>query len=436
MSQPLPRHMTTSSQRGDRRVLILGSTGSIGTQTLEVIEHLNRLHDNGADIPRYRVVGLASGSNAKLLVEQAVRFGVRDVALADPRHAEDVSALMPDIRTRVGDDAAEVLVDEVECDLVVAAVVGVAGLPATLKAVRLGRDIALANKETLVAAGAIVKPEAARSGSRLLPVDSEHAALWLCLSPFLGTGTCPPTAFPETVTKVLLTASGGPFRTMSLSDMQNATPEMALRHPTWSMGTKVTIDCASLMNKALELIEAHWLFGIPASKLGAIIHPQSIVHAIAELQDGSVVAQLAAPDMRLPIQQAISFPQRVEASARRLDLAKMRSLEFEQPDNERFPALALAFEAIDRGGSTGAVMNAANEVAVAAFLERRIRFGDISLLVADAMHNIPTNHLRDLADVLDADREARRYVQTRIEAERRGVEATRAGDSHQTTGSE
>ncbi|MBX3363040.1 MAG: 1-deoxy-D-xylulose-5-phosphate reductoisomerase [Phycisphaeraceae bacterium] len=436
MSQPSPRHLTTSSQKGDRRVLILGSTGSIGTQTLEVIEHLNRLHDDGVDIPRYRVVGLASGSNAKLLGEQAVRFGVRDVALADPRRVEDVPSLTSGFRARVGNHAAESLVDDVECDLVVAAVVGVAGLPATLKAVRLGRDIALANKETLVAAGGIVIPEAARSGSRLLPVDSEHAALWLCLSPFLGTGACPPAALPETVTKVLLTASGGPFRAMPLSEMQNATPEMALRHPTWSMGTKVTIDCASLMNKALELIEAHWLFGIPASRLGAIIHPQSIVHAIAELQDGSVVAQLAAPDMRLPIQQAISFPHRVEAAAKRLDLATMRPLEFEQPDHERFPALALAFEAIDRGGSTGAVMNAANEVAVAAFLQQRIRFGDIPQLVADAMHNIPITQLHELADVLDADHEARRYVQKRIEAGRRGVPASHTGLSRPNMGSE
>lgn len=436
MPGPAPSQERTPNPPTERRVIVLGSTGSIGTQTLDVIDHLNRLHRGGAAIPSFRVVGLVAGSNSDLLAEQAVRFGVRDLGLANSLGSESPSPYWSECRVRVGARAAELLVEEVECDLVVAAVVGVAGLPATLKAVRLGRDVALANKETLVAAGAIVVPEARKSGARLLPVDSEHAALWLCLSSLLGDRACPPTALPETVTKVLLTASGGPFRTMPLSDMQNATPEMALKHPVWSMGRKVTIDSASLMNKALELIEAHWLFGVPSERMGAIIHPQSIVHAVAELRDGAIVAQLAAPDMRLPIQQALTHPHRVDAAAKRLDLTTLRSLEFEAPDHARFPALAMAFEAIDRGGSIGAVMNAANEAAVSAFLDRRIRFGEIPRLVSDAMHDIPIRDVHDLADVLEADREGRQYVRDRVEAGSRAVPASPMGVARPSMGSE
>lgn len=406
----------SGSLLSERRVIVLGSTGSVGTQTLDVISHLNGLHDRGMSRTRFRVVGLGAGRNAGLLAEQALRFGVRDVALTSPEGVSDVPALESDLRARIGTDGARLLVREVECDIVVAAIVGVAGLPATLEAVRLGRDIALANKETLVAAGSLVVAEAKASGSRILPVDSEHAALWQCLSSAIGKGTCPPLSLPPSVRRVVLTASGGPFRAVPLGVMREATPEMALKHPTWKMGDKVTIDCASMMNKGLELIEAHWLFGVPASGLDAIIHPQSIVHAMAELADGSIVTQMAAPDMRLPIQQALSYPERLDGASRRLDLGSLSRLDFETPDPERFPAIRLAIRAIESGGTTGAVLNAANEVAVDAFLKRRVPFGSIPTLVEAAIDSIPAAPVRTLDDVMEADRAARRFVGDRVGA--------------------
>ncbi len=273
MTRPRSNPRDAHAPASVRRVIVLGSTGSVGTQTLEVISHLNGLNDRGTSPTRFRVVGLAAGRNAGLLVEQAQRFDVRDVALTDPNCAGDTPSLSADLRTRLGADAPLSLIREVECDLVVAAIVGVAGLPATLEAIRRGRDVALANKEALVAAGGLVIPEAIARGTHILPVDSEHAALWQCLSTVAGIGTCPPLPLPESVLRVVLTASGGPFRDVPLRVMREATPDMALRHPTWKMGDKVTIDSASMMNKGLELIEAHWLFGVPASKLSAIIHP-------------------------------------------------------------------------------------------------------------------------------------------------------------------
>lgn len=406
----------SGSLPSERRVIVLGSTGSVGTQTLDVISHLNSLHDRGLSPTRFRVVGLGAGRNAGLLAEQALRFGVRDVALTCPASASEVPSLEADLRARIGSDGAQLLVREIECDIVVAAIVGVAGLPATLEAVRLGRDIALANKETLVAAGSLVVAEAKASGSRILPVDSEHAALWQCLSSAVGASTCPPLSLPSSVHRVVLTASGGPFRAVPLQVMRDATPEMALRHPTWKMGDKVTIDSASMMNKGLELIEAHWLFGVPAPRLGAIIHPQSIVHAMAELADGSIVTQMAAPDMRLPIQQALSHPERLDGASRKLDLVSLSRLDFETPDPERFPAIGLAIRAIESGGTTGAILNAANEVAVDAFLKRLISFGSIPTLVEAAIDSIPATPIRSLDNVMEADKAARRLVGERAGA--------------------
>lgn len=414
MSLPTRRKLDERSPPSVRRVIVLGSTGSIGTQTLDVIEHLNRLHAGGRCPTRYQIVGLAAGRNAGLLAEQALKHGVRDVALNDSAAITGTPAIEADLRARVGANAAESLVREVDCDIVVAAIVGVAGLPATLAAIRLGRNIALANKETLVAAGAIMIPEAIRYGSCLLPVDSEHAALWQCLSAVAEADACPPLSLPSCVSRVILTASGGPFRSLPIEQMHDATPEMALKHPTWAMGAKVTIDCASLMNKGLELIEAHWLFGVPSSRLGAIIHPQSIVHALAEMTDGSLLAQMAAPDMRLPIQQALSYPCRLEGSSPRLDLCSLSRLEFQAPDEGRFPALALAIRAIESGGTAGAVLNAANEVAVDAFLARKIPFGMIPRLVTEAMDTIRSKRVDSLADVMEADSEARRFVNSRL----------------------
>lgn len=384
-----------------RRVILLGSTGSIGTQTLEVIEHLNSQPDAGT---RYRVVGLAAGSNAALLMDQAARWGVRDLALCTGSAAGDG-------RLRLGTQGAERLVREVECDIVLGAMVGAAGLPATIAAVELGRDVALANKEPLVMAGELVVRAAKAGGARLLPVDSEHSGVWQAL----GEACVPPYECGGHVSKVILTASGGPFRLSSIDEMRRATPAQALRHPTWTMGRKVTIDSASLMNKALELLEAHWLFGLSADRLGALIHPQSVVHALVEHVDGSVVAQLGVADMRLPIQLALTWPQRRPGATRRLDLASTARLDFEPVDAHRFPAVDMALEAIRRGGTAGAILNGANEAAVKAFLEAgSIPFGRISELVAEAMARVEVRRVSSLGDVLEADRAARACVNAAI----------------------
>ncbi|MBX3358544.1 MAG: 1-deoxy-D-xylulose-5-phosphate reductoisomerase [Phycisphaeraceae bacterium] len=402
-----------SGDPNECRVILLGSTGSIGTQTLDVIEHLNRLHEQRLYPMRFRVVGLAAGRNGAALADQARRFDSAAIALAD-ENADDCPP-----RAMRGGDSALRLVQSVECDVVLAAMVGAAGLPATLEAARLGRNIALANKETLVAAGELVVPAAVESGSRLLPVDSEHAALWQCLqglSPDGGASACPPLAEPPAIARAVITASGGSFRTWTREETYHATVEQALKHPTWSMGPKVTIDSASLTNKALEVIEAHWLFNLPGEKIGVLVHPQSIVHAMVEHHDGSIIAQLAAPDMRNPIQYALTWPHRPPGVARRMDFRAFASLEFSEPDTDRFPALKLAYQVIERGGTTGATFNAANEAAVEAFLARRIPFGRIPELSGQALLDLGSSPVRDLADVQAADREARRYVASKLGA--------------------
>ncbi len=391
------------------RLIILGSTGSIGTQTLEVVAHLNALHDRGVFEHRFDVVGLAAGKGAALLAEQARAFGVRDVAIAEGDGVDS-----PEVRVRRGGDAAERLVREVECDVVLAAIVGSAGLPATLAAVQLGRDVALANKETLVAAGSLVVPASHRSGAKLLPVDSEHAAVWQCLQ-----GFCEAPALkqpPQSVRRVILTASGGPFRNATSAQIAGATREQALKHPTWTMGAKVTIDSASLMNKALEIIEAHWLFALPGEKIEAAVHPQSAAHAIVEFDDASMVAQLATPDMRGPIQTALTWPRRVASLVKPMPIGSgAMSLQFEAPDRQRFPLLTTAYRAIREGGTSGAILNAANEEAVLAFLrDDAMRFGRISELVLDAIDAVATSPLTTLDDALDADRRARAVVRERL----------------------
>ncbi|HEX2837884.1 MAG TPA: 1-deoxy-D-xylulose-5-phosphate reductoisomerase [Phycisphaerales bacterium] len=435
-----------------RRVIILGSTGSIGTQAVEVIEHVNAMARAGKSPISFEVVGLAAGKNATLLAEQARRLGVKHVGLANGESDSLPTFDLPTgCRVLRGTNSAEELVRAVECDIVVAAMVGIAGLPATVAAVQCGRLIALANKETLVAAGELVVPRilADRENfgetpySPLMPVDSEHAALFQCLSEFeyepvyeadesgidedyshhnlLATSyrSAPPRAAGlNRVRRATLTASGGPFREWTIDQLERATPEQALKHPTWSMGAKVTIDSATLMNKALELIEAHWLFGLPADKLDAIVHPQSLVHAIVEFLDGSSVAQLAAPDMKTPIQRALTWPFCLEGCSRRIDWASLRSLAFEPVDHARFPAVSLAYHVMERGGTSGAILNAANEVAVEAFLAGRTGFRSITRHVEAALADIPTREVRTLADVLEADAAARDFVRSRIE---RGV---------------
>ncbi|MFO0857321.1 MAG: 1-deoxy-D-xylulose-5-phosphate reductoisomerase [Phycisphaerales bacterium] len=417
-----------------RRIIILGSTGSIGTQALEVIAHVNDLAKIKKSPIRFEVVGLAAKKNAHLLAEQARRFNVRNVSLTSVEATLDSNALPPSCKCYFGSNAAESLVRNVDCDIVLAAMVGSAGIPATLAAIESNKPVALANKETLVAAGAIVAEALSvrRGRSAIFPVDSEHAGLWQCVTDTTiiaddsetTTDICksvqqliawaPPFVRTETVRKAILTASGGPFRTWPKDKIESATPEQAQNHPTWNMGAKVTIDSASLMNKALELIEAHWLFGLPAKKLDVLIHPQSIVHAIAEFADGSSIAQLAPPDMKLPIQRAICWPLTLDGASRRMSWSQMKSLEFETPDLTRFPALGLAYKVLELGGNAGATFNAANEEAVAAFLARKISFGAIPRVVEAALDDCTHGPVNTLDDVWRAESAAREFVKERI----------------------
>ena len=399
--------MSNPSPRNPRRLIVLGSTGSIGVSALEVVEHLAGTGSNG---PRFEVVGLAAGRRVDELRDQCDRFGVRDAAIGlDSVETSEGSSL----RLRCGVESAVELVRDVAApgDLVIAAMVGAAGIPAVLEAIERGCDIALANKETLVAAGAIVTAAAARKGVEIIPIDSEHAAVHQCVRSGRG---------PEEISRIVLTASGGPFRTWDADRIERATVKEALDHPPWKRGPKVTIDSASMMNKGLELIEAHWLFGVGADRLDAIVHPQSIVHSFVEFLDGSSVAQLSPPDMRMPIQYAMCHPERVAGCAPSLDYTTLRDLVFEPLDHRRFPAPGLALEAIRAGGTAGAVLNAANEAAVEAFLEERIAFGRIPELVKAALDTIEIVEAVDLDVVLDADRRARDLVGERSASLARG----------------
>lgn len=413
-----------------RRIILLGSTGSIGRQTVEVIAHLNSLAERGEFPIRHEIVALAAGRNLDALLAQATSLSVSDIAIADHSSARHACGDRG-IRIRSGPDAAEQLIREVPCDLVLGAIVGSAGLRATLAAAERGINVALANKETLVAAGAIVTETCRRTGARLLPVDSEHSGIWQSLLghallplPSRGVGgargeahsshSIPPLSLDTQVKQLILTASGGALRDRHLDQVYNATPEDALAHPTWSMGAKVTIDSASLTNKALELIEAHWLYGLESDKLGALIHPQSIIHSIIEFADGSSIAQMGSPDMRTPIQFALTFPHHLPGRAPAINWPSLSRLDLREPDHERFPALRLGHRVIDLGGTAGAVFNAANEAAVEAFLARRIPFGRIAELSAAALESVGVSPLRSLDDVFEADREARAAVRRAI----------------------
>ncbi|HUW84557.1 MAG TPA: 1-deoxy-D-xylulose-5-phosphate reductoisomerase [Phycisphaerae bacterium] len=374
------------------RIILLGSTGSIGTSAVQVIREL------GAD---YRVVGLSAGSSWSLLAEQAEVLAPEAVALADESSERRLTdRIGRRCRVLVGPTAAADLVEQLDCDVVLAAIVGAAGLPATLAAVERGRRVALANKEALVVAGSLLVPLARLSGARLVPVDSEHSAIFQALQ----------AGRPEEVRRIYLTASGGPFYTWSAEQIAAATLEQALEHPTWDMGPKITIDSATMMNKALEIVEACWLFGVPAHKIEVVIHPESIVHSMVEFCDGSVIAQMGTPDMRTPIQYALTYPQRRPCCSRRLEIGGIGTMRFEQPDHERFGALRLGYEVARKRGTAGAVLNAANEAAVELFRAGRIRFGDITALTASALsaHEVVPNP--SLEQLLSADGWARRHV--------------------------
>ena len=376
-----------------RRVILLGSTGSIGISSLEVIRHLNRDHT------RFEVVGLAVARQADVLRAQAVEFGVEHVAICDEQAAEAVG----DRTVYTGANAAVQLVEAVARpgDLLVAAIVGAAGLEAVLTAITLGCDVALANKETLVAGGALVMPLLEEHGVQLLPVDSEHSAIAQCLRSSRSR---------EEIRRLVITASGGPFRTWDAARIRSAGVEEALAHPTWTMGRKITIDSASMMNKGLEVIEAHWLFGLPAEQIEVIVHPQSIVHSFVEYVDGSVLAQCGPPDMKTPIQYALTWPDRVEGCGPNLDWASMRNLEFESLDDRTFPSVRMAMDVVRTGGTSGAIFNAANEVAVQAFLEQRIDFGGIFDLVERGLREIPARDADRLEVVLEDDAATRAFI--------------------------
>ena len=374
-----------------RRVIVLGSTGSIGRNTLDV---LDRMRDD------WLVVGLSAGSSAELLAEQAERFRPAAVAILDG----DASLLgKPDqgaCRVFSGPGALVDLVSEVECDCVVCGVVGAAGLMGTLRAVELGRRVALANKEALVVGGSILMPLAKRTGAMIIPVDSEHSAIFQAIQ----------AGAPGDVRRICLTASGGPFRTWSVDRMRGITLEDTLQHPTWDMGPKITIDSATMMNKALEIVEARWLFDMPADRIDVVVHPESIIHSLVEFCDGSMFAQFGTPDMRTPIQYALTHPARRPCPSKPLDLCAIGSLHMEKPDLERFPALRLGYEVARRGGTCGAVLNAANEEAVARFREGTIGFADITRLVEETLAGHAFVADPSLDELLAADGWAREEV--------------------------
>lgn len=377
---------------GRRHIGILGSTGSIGTQALDVI---------GQHPDMFEVDLLTANNNSKLLIEQAIRFKPASVVICNPDRYDEVNAALDphDIKVFTGMDSICRLVAAEETDIILTAMVGFAGLQPTISAIKAGKAIALANKETLVAAGGLIIPLARKYGAPLIPVDSEHSAIFQCLQ-----------GERAEVEKLILTGSGGPFRTSTFEQMKDATREMALNHPRWKMGAKVTIDSSSLMNKGLELIEARWLFDVPPRDIQIILHPQSVIHSMVQFSDGCVMAQMGVPDMRLPIQYALSYPCRIGLNSERLDFAKLGPLTFEAPDLDRFPCLRLAYESLEAGGNATCTMNGANEVAVAAFLSGEIRFTDIPHIIGETLAKCRHIEKPTLEDIFATDAEAKRVA--------------------------
>jgi 1-deoxy-D-xylulose-5-phosphate reductoisomerase len=381
-----------------RKIAILGATGSIGKSTLDLVER-NR--------DRFQVTSVTAATNVEALADIVRRTGAKLAVVADESRYEDLAELLVGTNCRAAAGEAALLEAALgDADLVIAAIVGCAGLRPVMAAVEGGRTVALANKEALVTAGALMTDAAARSGATLLPVDSEHNAIFQCLA---GSRA-------EDVSRIILTASGGPFRTASAESIASATPAQAVAHPNWSMGAKISVDSATLMNKGLELIEAHYLFGLPSEQLEVVIHPQSVIHSLVEFIDGSVLAQLGSPDMRIPIASALAWPERMATPAQRLDLASIARLEFEAPDLKRFPALRLAREALETGGAAPVVLNAANEVAVASFLAGAIRFPEIVTLVQEALNSTGYDAPRSIGDVLEIDRVTREKAKSMMQA--------------------
>lgn len=383
-----------------QNITILGSTGSIGVSTLDVI----RRHPE-----RYQVIALCAHSQVDLLFEQCIEFKPRFAVLRDAQLADQLTARFAAVgcttRVEYGPDALIQMAGLPEVDAVMAAIVGAAGLPSTLAAAFAGKKILLANKEALVMAGPVFMRAVHESGAVLLPIDSEHNAIFQSLpSGYSGDMSS------DGVCGLLLTGSGGPFRCTPVGELEHVSPEQACAHPNWSMGRKISVDSASMMNKGLEVIEACWLFNIPAEKIQVVIHPQSVIHSLVQYVDGSVIAELGNPDMRTPIAHALAYPERIASGVDALDLFAVASLDFERPDFERFPCLALAYRALREGGSMPAVLNAANEVAVQAFLDGEIGFTAIPKIIGRVMDQLPKTPLASLDDVLAADQAARRIA--------------------------
>ena len=372
---------------------IFGATGSVGASTLDVVAR----HPG-----RYRIFALTANGSADALLELCTRHRPRYAVLSGTAPSAELSRKFSSLGTELlfGADALEFIARHRETETIMAAIVGAAGLASTLAAVRAGKRVLLANKEALVMAGPLVVATARVSGATILPVDSEHNAVFQCL----GKG----------VRKIVLTASGGPFRQSSAESLSSVTPEQACAHPNWVMGRKISVDSATMMNKGLEVIEARWLFDVEPASIEVLIHPQSIVHSLVEYQDGSMLAQLSNPDMRVPIAHALAWPERIESGAKTLDLAAIRSLSFEKPDPARFPCLELAYAALRTGGTAPAVLNAANEVAVEAFLARRLPFTGIPDVISGTLDTVPAGMAHDLDDVMNADLLARRAASARI----------------------
>lgn len=375
-----------------KRISILGATGSIGVNTLDVVRQFPE---------RFCIVGLAAGCNVELLARQILEFSPECVSVCDEKHAQLLQSMLPgewQDKILFGLEGNEQVAALASADLTVSAIVGAAGLLPTLAAIKAGKDIGLANKETLVMAGKIVMDSIARYKVRLLPVDSEHSAIFQALE----------AGRREDVKKIILTASGGPFRGRSRETLQSVTREEALNHPNWQMGRKISIDSATLMNKGLEVIEARWLFGMEADMINVVVHPQSIVHSLVEFRDGSVLAQLGVPDMRIPIAYALSYPARLPLALQSLQLTQCGRLDFLEPDHSCFPALKLAFAALRAGGVLPAVLNAANEIAVEAFLDGRLSFPAIVETVSRTLEAVQDGSENSLEDILAADAQARR----------------------------
>lgn len=383
-----------------KNIALLGSTGSIGVNVLNVVRQFPE---------KYSIVSLAAGRNVELLANQCIEFKPELISVFDEEHAARLKELLPQQFHNAicyGVEGNKLVASVESAHITVSAIVGAAGLLPTLEAIYAGKDIGLANKETLVMAGRLVMDAVQKNGVKLLPVDSEHSAIFQALEG----------GRRDDLAKIILTASGGPFRTKTIEELQQVTKEQALNHPNWSMGRKISIDSATLMNKGLEVIEAKWLFDVSVENIEVVVHPQSIVHSLVEYQDGSVLAQLGIPDMRIPIAYALSYPERLPLQLNRLSLSQCANLEFVDPDYTRFPSLGLAFQALRDGGVLPAVLNAANEVAVDAFLEERISFLQISETVAKTMEQVHEGSDIELEEILEADLKARKVAEEIIQA--------------------